>query len=109
MKGKTDWKKLKAMTEKQVIAAANLDPDALPVTPAELKKFKRVHSPKEIDVKALREKLELSQKTFADYFGVSVRTLQEWEQHRCSPNATARNFLKVIEKAPRAVQKALAA
>lgn len=109
MKAKTDWKKVKAMTERQVIKAAKSDPDALPLTAAELKNFKRVNSPKKVDVKAIREKLGFSQKEFAYYFGVSIRTIQEWEQHRCYPNATARNFLKVIEKAPQVVQKALAA
>lgn len=57
----------------------------------------------------IRNKLHLSQKEFANYFGVSVRTIQEWEQHRRKPTATARNFLKVIEHQPKAVQKALSA
>lgn len=37
-------------------------------------------------------------------FGVSVRTVQEWEQRRRTPMATARNFLKVIKNNPAAVQ-----
>jgi putative transcriptional regulator len=109
IKGKTNWEKVKSLTEKQVIAAAKSDPDAKPLTRAQLKKFKRVNPPKEIDVKAIREKLHVSQKEFASYFGVSVRTIQEWEQHRRTPTTIARNFLKVIEKAPKAVLKALAA
>jgi putative transcriptional regulator len=109
LKGKTNWAKVKSLTEKQIIAAAKSDPDAKPLTRAQLKKFKRVHSPKEVDVKAIREKLHVSQKEFAGYFGVSVRTIQEWEQHRRTPTTIARNFLKVIDKAPKAVLKALAA
>ncbi len=109
LRGKTDWVKVKSLTEKQVIAAAKSDPDAKPLTRTQLKKFKRVHPPKEINVKAIREKLHISQKEFAGYFGVSVRTLQEWEQHRRTPTTIARNFLKVIDKAPKAVLKALAA
>lgn len=108
-KGKTDWKKVKSLTEKQVISAAKSDPDSQLLTSAQLKKFKRVKPAKEVDVKSVRLKLHLSQKEFANYFGVSVRTIQEWEQHRRTPTATARNFLKVIEKAPRTVQKVLAA
>lgn len=108
-KSKTNWAKVKAMTEKQINAAAKSDPDAQPLTKAQLRKFKRVHPPRQVNVKIIREKLHLSQQEFANYFGVSVRTIQEWEQHRRTPSATARNFLKVIEKAPRAVQKALAA
>jgi len=107
--GKTNWVKVKSLTEKQIISAAKSDPDAKPLTQAQLKKFKRVHPPKTIDVKAIREKLHVSQKEFASYFGVSVRTIQEWEQHRRTPTTIARNFLKVIDKAPKAVLKALAA
>ena len=107
MKSKTDWKKVKAMTEKDIATAANSDPDARLLTAAQLKKFKRVEPPKEIDVKRIRDKLHLSQEQFAEYFGVSLRTIQEWEQHRRKPTATARNFLKVIELEPKAVYKAL--
>ena len=109
MKGKTNWKKVKSLSEKEIISAAKSDPDAKLLTRLQLKKFKRVTPPKTIDVKAIREKLHVSQNEFASYFGVSVRTIQEWEQHRRTPTAIARNFLKVIEKAPKAVLKALSA
>jgi putative transcriptional regulator len=109
MKSKTDWKKVKSLTEKEITVAAKLDPDAPLLTTTQLKKFKRVHPPQEIDVKAIRKKLHISQEQFAAYFGVSVRTIQEWEQHRRKPTATARNFLIVISREPKAVQKALSA
>ena len=109
IQGRTNWKKVKSLTEKQIIAAAKSDPDAVLLTRAQLKKFKRVNPPEEIDVKGIRDKLHVSQKEFARYFGVSIRTIQEWEQHRRTPTTVARNFLKVIEKAPKAVLKALAA
>lgn len=108
MKSKTDWKRVNSMTEKEIMAAAKSDPDAQPLTTEQLKKFKRVHTPKKVNVKMIRHKLHLSQGQFAYYFGVSIRTIQEWEQHRRIPTATARNFLKVIERNPKAVQKALA-
>lgn len=110
-KGKTNWSKVKSLTEKQVVSAAKSDPDAKLLTRAQLKKFKRVTPPqeKEIDVKHIRMMLHVSQSEFAGYFGVSLRTIQEWEQHRRTPSTIARNFLKVIEKAPKAVLKALAA
>lgn len=97
------------MTEKEILAAAKADPDAQPLTDAQLKNFRRVKPIKEVNVKKIRIKLRLSQKEFANYFGVSIRTIQEWEQHRRTPTATARNFLKVIEHEPKAVQKALSA
>ncbi len=94
---KTSWSKVKSLTEKQIIAAAKSDPDNQPLTKAQLKKFKRVNPPteKEIDVKHIRMILHVTQAEFAGYFGVSVRTVQEWEQHRRTPNTIARNFLKV--------------
>ena len=108
LKGKTNWKKVASLTEKQVALAAKSDKDAKPLTLSQLKKFKRVNPPEEVDVKGVRQQLHLTQKKFAGYFGVSVRTVQEWEQHRRTPTATARNFLRVIELAPQIVQKALA-
>lgn len=105
-KGKTAWRKLKSMTERQIKNSAKSDPDAPLLTAAQLKKFKRV-SPQTVDIKAIRTRLHLSQDAFAYYFGVSIRTIQEWEQHRREPTATARNFLKVIEKEPKAVLRAL--
>ncbi len=107
-KSLTDWSRVNAMTEEEIMANALSDPDNPPLTLAELKKFKRANPIKKIDVKAIREKLQVSQGEFARYFGVSIRTLQEWEQHRSNPSPIARNFLKVIDEAPRAVLKALA-
>jgi transcriptional regulator with XRE-family HTH domain len=47
------------------------------------------------DVKRIRAKLELSQSEFAKLLGVSVRTLQDWEQGRNSPGAPAVALLKL--------------
>lgn len=104
---KTNWNAVNAMTEEEINIAAQSDPDALPLTKDQLRQFKRVHAIKEVEVKLIRQKLHLSQDEFANYFGVSVRTIQEWEQHRRRPTATARNFLKVIEREPKAVLRAL--
>lgn len=108
MKSRTNWAKVKAMTEKDLLKAAKSDPDARPLLPAQLRKFKRVSAVDAVDVKEIRTHLGLSQEQFAEYFGVSIRTIQEWEQHRRTPTATARNFLRVIAKEPKAVQRALA-
>ncbi len=107
MRSKTNWPKLKSLSEKEILKAAKTDIDAKPLTSRQLKKFKRVHTPKIVDVKSIRTGLQLSQEEFAKYFGVSIRTIQEWEQHRRNPTATARNFLLVIAQNPKAVQKAL--
>jgi putative transcriptional regulator len=62
-----------------------------------------------VDVRALRSKLGLSQSEFASQYGISLRTLQEWEQGRTSPDSTVRAYLTVIERNPRAVIEALSA
>ena len=66
-----------------------------------------VHIPDEIDVARIRKKINMSQRQFAAYFGVSVRTVQEWEQGRAVPSRTARAFLTVIDREPEAVRRAL--
>ena len=59
------------------------------------------------EIKAARERLELSQSEFADRFGFSVRNLQKWEQGAARPSGAARAFLMVIAREPRAVMRAL--
>jgi putative transcriptional regulator len=49
---------------------------------------------------AVRQRSGLSQARFADLLGVSVRTLQEWEQGRRQPSGAARTLLKVAERYP---------
>ena len=66
-----------------------------------------VHIPEEIDVRRIRKKLDMSQKAFADYFGVNLRTVQDWEQGRRVPSGPSRNFLFVIDKEPEAVRRVL--
>jgi putative transcriptional regulator len=67
-----------------------------------------VHIPDQIDVARIREKINMSQSQFAAYFGISVRTVQEWEQGRAAPSGPARAFLTVIDREPEAVRRALA-
>lgn len=68
-----------------------------------------VHVPETIDVKAIRTGLNMSQQEFAGRFGFSVNTLRHWEQGTRTPEGPARAYLRVIERAPKAVQKALKA
>ena len=55
----------------------------------------------------IRQEQTLSQEEFADLFGVSIRTLQQWEQGRRQPQGPARVLLKVIAHNPKVVQEAL--
>lgn len=56
-----------------------------------------------IDIKQIREGYELSQSQFASLLGISVSTLQNWEQGRRSPDGPARVLLQVAAKHPEAV------
>lgn len=60
-----------------------------------------------VDVKGLREKLGLTQKEFSGMIGVSIKTLQNWEQGRREPEGPAKALLRVVEKEPQAVLSAL--
>ncbi|HEX8662518.1 MAG TPA: helix-turn-helix domain-containing protein [Beijerinckiaceae bacterium] len=69
----------------------------------------RVHVPPDIEVKAIRERLGMTQQRFAGAFGFPIQTLRDWEQGRSRPDTSARAYLLVIARAPAAVQEALAA
>jgi putative transcriptional regulator len=68
-----------------------------------------VHIPEAIDVKAIRVKLDMTQEEFAGRFGFSINTLRHWEQGRRVPEGPTRAYLLVIDRNPKAVQKALRA
>ena len=61
------------------------------------------------DVKAIRARLKKSQSEFALMIGVSIATLQNWEQGRRSPHGPARALLKIAAEKPKAVIEALTA
>lgn len=53
------------------------------------------------DVRAIREGTSLSQSEFAELIGVSVKTLQNWEQDRRRPTGPAAALLRIIAHAPK--------
>jgi putative transcriptional regulator len=55
------------------------------------------------DVASIRTKTGLSQARFAVLLGVSVRTLQDWEQGRRAPSGAARTLLMVADRNPHAL------
>jgi len=58
-------------------------------------KLKRPASPQRI-----RARLKLSQSAFAGLMGVSLRTVQDWEQGRRSPSGPAEALLRIAEQHP---------
>ena len=68
----------------------------------------KAHVPEEVNVRAIRKRLGLSQAKFARRFGFELDTLQNWEQGRRRPEGPARALLRVIEREPEAVERALA-
>jgi len=56
-----------------------------------------------VNIGGIRERTALSQARFAQLLGVSVRTLQDWEQGRRAPSGAARTLLIVADKNPGAL------
>ena len=60
------------------------------------------------DVKAIREQFGMSQQSdMATFLNVSKRTLENWEQGRRSPTGPAQTLLRIMEREPNAVRRAL--
>jgi len=100
---KTDWARINAMTDEEVVAAALSDPDAQPLSPEQLAKMRRISR-----VKALRHRLGMTQAEFAEAFHLPITTLRDWEQHRSMPDAPARALLLAIERDPKGMRRLLA-
>ena len=71
-------------------------------------KASRTFEIRPIDIRAIRQKLGRSQSEFALMIGVSVSTLQNWEQGRRRPVGPAQALLKIAASNPRIVAQALA-
>ena len=67
----------------------------------------KAHVPQEVDVKAIRNRLGMTQAKFSDTFGFSLDAIKHWEGGRRTPEAPARTLLTVIDKNPAAVLTAL--
>jgi putative transcriptional regulator len=67
-----------------------------------------IHVPSRVNVKKIRTCLGLSQESFAQTYGFALSAVRDWEQGRRQPERSARILLKVVEKEPEAVKRALA-
>ena len=87
---------LQAAEEARAFARGEADPSTY-----------KVHVPAEIAVKAIRQKLGMTQAEFSARYGFPLGTLRDWEQGKGKPDTSARVLLLVISKEPQAVERAL--
>jgi putative transcriptional regulator len=94
-----DWKRIEGMSDADIARQAAGDPDVAPImSEAQILSAR---------VKAVRGRLGLSQPDFARRFGLSIGTVRDWEQGRRMPEGAARVLLRVIEREPDAVARAV--
>ncbi len=87
---------VEAARQAQAIARGEADPATY-----------RITAPEEIDVRAIRKQLGLTQAVFASRYGFPIGTLRDLEQKRARPDASTRAYLTVISREPEAVERAL--
>ena len=67
----------------------------------------KVHAPRKISAREVREQTGLSQDAFALRYGLDVSTLRNWEQDRSEPDAAATTLLWTIARNPSAVEQSI--
>ena len=106
--GRVDWDRLRATTDQEIAEQIAADPDTAPNS-EDATGWRVRRNPPVPDVGSIRERLGLSQARFAARYGLSVRTVQEWEQGRAVPDQPARVLLRLIEREPETVARMLEA
>jgi len=93
---------MRPMTEDEIAKAAAADPDARPMTMAQLQTARRIPR-----VRTLRRALGMTQEEFATRYHIPLGTLRDWEQGRSEPDQPAKAYLKAIAGDPAAILHAL--
>lgn len=96
--------RVRAVSDKEIARWIAQDRDTAPELPPKIK-LRAVYTPPLPDVRSIRERLGLTQAEFAKRFGLSQRTIEQWEQGRAVPDRPARILLAVIARDPRAVER----
>ena len=96
--------RLDAMTDEQITAAAESDPDNPPLTDEELDRMRLTRL-----VRVVRARTGLSQSRFAEKYRINVARLRDLEQGRSQPDSAMMAYLTVIAREPEAVERALTA
>ncbi|MGQ0674695.1 MAG: helix-turn-helix domain-containing protein [Rhodospirillales bacterium] len=97
-----DFRKLDGLSDAELTARAEADPDNPPFDEATLRRMAVAGR-----VKAIRVRAKLSQTSFARRYGIPVGTLRDWEYGRRAPDAAALTLLSVIDREPKAVARAV--
>jgi putative transcriptional regulator len=93
----TDWNKIDALSDGDISRQIAANPDAAPDTAPE------------IDVRAIRRAVGMTQAEFAAAYQFSIRTVQQWERGAKRPSGPARTLLRAIKADPEGLRRALAA
>jgi putative transcriptional regulator len=99
-----DWRRLDAMTDDEITAAALADPDNPPLTDEQLAQFRRPSLAMKV-----RRKLRMSRETFAATYGIPLKTLEAWERHQAEPTEVELAYLRLIEREPELTKMAVPA
>jgi putative transcriptional regulator len=97
-----DWTGFDSTSAAERRKAALADPDAQPITPANLERMRRT-----AQAKVIRRALGLTQEEFSARYLIPLGTLRDWEQGRTEPDQPARAYLRVIARDPDGVSRAL--
>ena len=98
-----DWARFNRLTDEEVIARAETDPDNPPLKERDLKRMKRRSR-----AYVIRRALRMTQEEFAAAYQIPIGRLRDWEQGRTEPDHANRAYLKVIAVDPEFVRRALA-
>jgi putative transcriptional regulator len=90
-----DWRRLDALTDEEITAAALKDPDNPPLTDEQLAQFRRPALSMKV-----RLKLHMGRESFAATYGIPLETLVAWERHTVEPTAVELAYLRLIEREP---------
>ena len=93
---------LDALTDAEITAAAESDPDNGPLTKGEVTALRVARR-----LKHIRSRQNLSQRAFSAGYKIPVGNIRDWEQGRSIPDKTVLAYLSVIQSAPDVVQRAL--
>ena len=98
----TSGKTPRPMTLTAIEKATRADPDAQPLTEADMRRMKR--TPR---AKIIRRALALTQEEFAVRFHIPIGTLRDWEQGRAAPDRPTQAYLTLIARDPGHVDRML--